>query len=219
MVAINVLSRIAYGHSKSYSQGPSPSLLSADTSYLDAISLVTEHLIIAEFLPASILRLPIMPQLLQRLGAALKRLPDLTRAMLDRERNKSIHAPQALGRMIKDPKSTPETIMKTLVRLSEQEMERSDESDPTPSGRTSTTYLTEEEIAGNLFIFTAAGFDTSANTLCYAIALLAANPEWQTWIQIGIDTVLGEDNLLLSDYEMVFPELIRCLAVMVVTRG
>jgi cytochrome P450 len=156
-----------------------------------------------------------MPQLLQRLGTALKRLLDLTRDMLDRERNKSIHAPQALGRIIEDPKSTPENIMETLVRLSEQKMERSDESDPTPSGRASTTYLMEEEIAVNLFIFTASGFDTTANTLSYAIALLTAYPEWQTWIQIEIDAVLGEDNLLISDYEMVFPKLMRCLAVMV----
>ena len=165
---------------------------------------VTEHLIITAFLTASILRLPILSRLLQRLGTVLKQLLDLTRDMLDRERNKSIHAPQALGRIIKDPKSTPVTIMETLVRLSEQKMERSDESDPTPSGRASTTYLMEEEIAGNLFIFPAAGFDTTANTLSYAIALLTAYPEWQTWIQIEIDTVLGDDNLLISDKKWCF---------------
>ncbi|GKT86482.1 cytochrome P450 [Colletotrichum tofieldiae] len=112
-----------------------------------------------------------------------------------------------------------------LVRLSDQEKNRSDDAAPSEkkavSSTTTTnkTYLTEEEIAGNLFIFTVAGFDTTANTMAYAVTLLAAYPEWQAWVQAEIDAVLGpassegEDGQL-PDYATAFPRLTRCLAVM-----
>jgi cytochrome P450 len=189
-------------------------------SYVDAISLCTELLVPAAFLPGILLRLPIMPQLLQTLGTALKQLPGLTRDMLDQERQRSIST-SSDGRP---------TIMSTLVRLSDQGHNQTDNKSPTAlekstlstgTSTASTSYLTEEEIAGNLFIFTAAGFDTTANTLSYAVALLAAYPEWQSWIQAEIDTVLGapsggaENELPPPDYATAFPKLTRCLAIMV----
>jgi cytochrome P450 len=38
--------------------------------------------------------------------------------------------------------------------------------------------LTQSEMRGNLFLFTAAGFDTTANTLSYALATVARYPQW-----------------------------------------
>ncbi|KAJ5365131.1 hypothetical protein N7517_008017 [Penicillium concentricum] len=40
-------------------------------------------------------------------------------------------------------------------------------------------HLSEEELNGNLFLITAAGFETTANTISYAIMLLVRNPRWQ----------------------------------------
>ena len=77
-------------------------------------------------------------------------------------------------------------------------------------------YLTEDEIVGNLFIFTAAGFDTTANTLGFAVAFLAAFPQWQTWMQEEIDHVFAKAGDS-RDYATLFPKLPRCLAVMVCT--
>ena len=120
--------------------------------------------------------------------------------------------------------------MRTLVRLSDEAKakatnqsstslrEKRLEVDSASFGR---LYLTEDEIAGNLFIFTAAGFDTTSNTLGYAITLLAVYPEWQNWIQAEIDAVLrspqgGQSkDASLPDYSTAFPKLVRCLAVMV----
>ena len=44
-----------------------------------------------------------------------------------------------------------------------------------------------EEVMGNLFVFTVASFDTTANTLAYAIILLTRYPQWQEWFLEEID--------------------------------
>jgi hypothetical protein len=142
--------------------------------------------------PSSSSWLPFMPQLLQTLGIALKRLPDLTKDMLDQERRRSISTVPAAGRTLPaNLNKCPKTIVSTLIRLSDQEKEQTEgqtailskEKRPITGGSSrSNSYLTENEIAGNLFIFTATGFDTTTNTMSYAITLLAAYLEWQTWI-------------------------------------
>lgn len=102
--------------------------------------------------------------------------------------------------------------MSMLVRLSDQG-KSNDQLGKGAKGQ----FLTEDEIAGNLFIFTGAGFDTMAMTLMYAVALLVVYPEWQAWIQEEIDSVFGAqaaaDGTL--EYTKCFPKLNRCLALMV----
>ncbi|PSS02162.1 cytochrome P450 [Coniella lustricola] len=73
--------------------------------------------------------------------------------------------------------------------------------------------LSDEEVAGNLFVFNIAGHDTTASALNFAITLLAAEPKWQDWLAQEIDTVTSEDQSGLK-YAAVFPKLHRCLAVM-----
>jgi hypothetical protein len=215
-IAMHVLGRIGYGQHKPFALPSSSNRPSMDMSYVDAIALCTENLISAAFIPASLLKLPFMPRLLQTLGNALTRLPSLTRDMLDQERQKAGATAPGLGLIpTAIPSSSRITIMGTLVRLSDQEKSRAEgEKTDQTTKRDRSSYLTEEEIAGNLFIFTAAGFDTTANTMSYAVTLLAVYPEWQTWIQTEIDSVLGGRAEML-DYAASFPKLTRCLAVMV----
>jgi len=212
---MNVLARIAYGHNKPFALSPSSTRQSSDISYVDAISLVTEKLIYAAFLPASFLDLPFMPRVSQQLGTALKRLPGLTRDMLNQERWKSASATSDITQTTERPNNSSGTIMKTLVRLSDQEKDRAEIPTPGSLDKITKTFLTEEEIAGNLFVFTAAGFDTTANTMSYAVTLLAVYPEWQVWIQAEIDSVFGAPEMSPTDYATAFPKLVRCLAVMV----
>ncbi len=139
-----------------------------------------------------------MPLPIQTLGSAVGRLPGLTREMLESERKRA-----ASG------SDTRDNMMSMLVRLSDSGKE-------VAGG--SSQYLTEDEIVGNLFIFTGAGFDTTANTMGYAITLLAAYPQWRLWIQEEIDHVwasLKEDNTKAPKYTSAFPRLTRVLAVMV----
>lgn len=80
--------------------------------------------------------------------------------------------------------------------------------------------LTDEEIYGNLFVFTFAGHESTANTLAYAITLLAADRDLQSWVKEEVQAVLGDiDGYGAWDYEKVFPQLKRCLAVMVSQLG
>jgi cytochrome P450 len=218
---MHVLGRIGYGQHKPFALRSSSLVPSEDMSYVDAIALCTENLLSAAFLPASLLKLPLMPRLLQKLGAALTRLPSLTQDMLDQERQRPSSTASRAGDVpTAKPDGSPTTIMSTLVRLSDQEKNRAEGDNvsvlkPNQSIKRDTkSYLTEEEIAGNLFIFTAAGFDTTANTMSYAVTLLAVYPEWQAWIQTEIDSVLGGLSET-PDYATVFPRLTRCLAVMV----
>jgi hypothetical protein len=201
-IAMNVLRQTAYGQPKAWNCMELPRDPKARISYTDSISLCTELLVIAALVPTDLLSLPIMPKLVQTLGTALKKLPLLTREMLDQER-----AEAASGSKSHD------NIMSMLVRLSDQ---GKNQASGKPAGNAQ--YLSEDEIRGNLFIFTAAGFDTTANTMSYAIALLAAHPEWQEWLNEELDFVLGKASISDSlDYNTIFPRLGRCLALMVRT--
>lgn len=228
-IAINVLKRVAYDRPTPYSlpdeKASTPAPNAADMSYVDAISLCTEMLLLAAFVPAAILRLPVMPRYVQRLGVAMARLPKLTSDMLEQERQSNSNHDESTATLATQDTNaarTPETIMRTLVRLSD-EAKTGDEKDAQGEQMdTKTQFLTEDEIAGNLFIFTAAGFDTTANTLGYAVTVLAAYPQWQSWIQAEIDTVLydqeaqaGGEAPRLPDYNTAYPRLVRCQAVMV----
>ena len=106
-----------------------------------------------------------------------------------------------------------DNLISMLVRLSDQEKGRE-------KGQTmacNSQYLSEEDISGNLFLFTIAGFDTTANTLGYTFTLLAVYPEWQQWIIEELDEVLTEEDVEKSfDYSATFPHLTRCLALMVI---
>ncbi|OAG34763.1 hypothetical protein AYO21_11064 [Fonsecaea monophora] len=75
-------------------------------------------------------------------------------------------------------------------------------------------YLSDTELLGNLYIFNLAGFETTANALTYTIPFLATNREIQDWAGEEVDAVLKKWEGRKLDYEEVFPQLVRCLALM-----
>jgi cytochrome P450 len=135
-------------------------------------------------------------EFLQAMAPAMVEFPLHTKHMLEQERQRTLsHGGQ-----------TQSNIMSQLLQASEQE-EKS-------------KALTEEEMLGNLFIFTAAGFDTTANTLSYALVLLCRYPEWQDWILEEVDTLLPPSSSSSSeplDYTATFPKATRIMAVMLET--
>ena len=198
-IAINVLGQVGYGQPKPFKPMQLPRDPKANMNYIDAISVSVDLIVLAALVPGWILRLPFMPLSIQTLGAAVGRLPGLTSEMFETERKR-----------IASGNDTRDNVMSMLVRLSDSEK--------SGGGPGTNQYLKDDEIAGNLFVFTAAGFDTTANTMGYALALLAAYPKWQTWIQEEIDFVwstLTEEEAGAPPYVTVFPRLTRVLAVMV----
>lgn len=104
-----------------------------------------------------------------------------------------------------------ENLMSALVRNSDQGL-----LEETKAGSKTGPLMTDDEILGNLFVYNLAGHDTTANALNFAVTLLACEPEWQEWLAEEIDAVLREDKTGLK-YNVVFPKLNRCLALMVCT--
>lgn len=132
-------------------------------------------------------------EFLKDLAPAMIEFPLHTKHLLEQERQRTnLHGGQ-----------TQSNIMSQLLQASEQE-EKS-------------KALTEEEMLGNLFIFTAAGFDTTANTLSYALVLLCRYPEWQDWVLEEVDSLLPTSSTEQPDYTAIFPKVTRIMAVMLET--
>lgn len=70
----------------------------------------------------------------------------------------------------------------------------------------SKSYLSQEEMYGNLFLLQLAGFETTSSALQLSLARIAAEPELQDWIMAGAGKI--------ADYISTFPRQVRCLAVM-----
>lgn len=168
-------------------------------TYIEATRLAIDHIVEASLLPTWIFLLSWMPEAMKRIGYAKQEFAAHTQGMLDRERER-----------VQSGESERVNMLSMLVKESDSQTAGDGKGDDKSAG------LTEDEIMGNLFVFTAAGFDTTANTMTYAITMLAASPEWQDWMGEEIDRVLGDrtDDAEL-EYNEIFPQLVRVLAVMV----
>ncbi|KAI3398548.1 hypothetical protein diail_9072 [Diaporthe ilicicola] len=110
------------------------------------------------------------------------------------------------------------TFLNALV-LKSEEVRRDEEGNKGGGGGGggSSASLSNDELYGNLFTYNLAGHETTANTLSFAIYLLAAFPEWQEWMREEVDFVCGRpaDGEVNTAYDDVFPRLKRCRAFLV----
>jgi hypothetical protein len=207
-VAIGVLGQAGYGQQKQWDVGNRYANGTFDNTSEDeqnalfnAISLMIENLLPCALIPARILQLPFMPKVFKLLGKTKENFPMYSEQMLESERKLSAGTAEPRQNMAA-----------MLVHLADGGVDGGAKGKPSLSSK----YLTQEEINGNLFAFTSAGFDTTASAMGYAIFLLAAYPKWQKWIQDELDTVFtGVSWEEDGDYAAVYPQLQRCLAVMV----
>lgn len=124
--------------------------------------------------------------------------PKHTQAMLDAERE----------RLKGSPEDVKHNILSQLITASSKEKKDS--------------ALSDAEMRGNLFVFTTAGFETTANTLTYAFVMLARYPEWQEWLCEEIDELLpldsaDEEDQEIPDYTTTFPKAQRTMAFLLET--
>ncbi|OAA59773.1 Cytochrome P450 [Niveomyces insectorum RCEF 264] len=220
-IAINVLGQAGYGQPQTFRPMQLPRHPDVAMTYVDAISVVVELLAAAAFVPLWLLKLSIMPVALQTLGSAIVQLPGLTKDMLDQERRRAAAAAAAAagGGGGSGGDGRRDNIMSMLVRLSDQAkgVATTAATDGDTPAAHANQILFEDEIAGNMFLVTAAGFDTTANTLSYAFTLTAAYPDIQAWIQEELDGVFGPPGTADGhdpNYVAAFPKLVRCLALM-----
>lgn len=131
-------------------------------------------------------------EFLQNLAPAMVEFPIHTKHMLDEERK----------RTSTQSGETRSNIMSQLLQASEKD------------DKAGKALLSEDEMMGNLFVFTSAGFDTTANTLSYALVLLCRYPQWQDWILEEVDSVMPQDPSEPVDYVAIFPKIVRIMSVM-----
>lgn len=221
-IAINILGDIGYGQAKPFRPLQLPRDPKDNMAYIDVVSLATELVVVAAFLPHKLLRMTFMPRMLQALGVAMQRMPQLTTDMLGQERlnqerlleKSESTVSRDTGKLDKPPR---ETIMGLMVRLSDKQKEE-EKLGLGNKGDNLGGFLTEEEIHGNLFLVTAAGFDTTANTMSYAVVMLARHLDKQDWIREEVDRVFSPLEHLpagadVTDlYYSLYPKLVRSLA-------
>lgn len=194
-IAVNVLGAAGYGKSRTWSAGAEydddKPPAGFHVTYLQAMRYLMDNMLAMAFVPTKLLTMPFMGQSLNNTAHAIHELPALTRKLLDEGR----HTPGTGGRA-------------NIAQLLVQEQDAAEKGAIT---------LHEDEIVGNLFVFSAAGTDTTANTMAYALFTLAADPKWQDWIIEEIDQVLAGKGKEL-EYNDVHPKLIRTVALMVCCR-
>ncbi|MBE3041152.1 cytochrome P450, partial [Candidatus Bathyarchaeota archaeon] len=165
-------------------------------TYRDALSLILGNLFTAVFTATINLPSWMLPGRFRNVQDAVDNFRQYMVEMVDDER-----AAIAAGGPERD------NLMSILVRASEaSKME----------GK-GTRHLTDSEIFGNLFSYNLAGHETTSNTLAYAMILLAANPQWQEWAAEEVEDVTGGISIEDVRYETAYPQLKRCLAIMVRT--
>ncbi|KXT14451.1 hypothetical protein AC579_4801 [Pseudocercospora musae] len=193
-ITINVLSGAGMGAKVEWKANANDKpKLGFKMTYIDAVQVIIDAVAGPIILPKWFLDYypKYLPghELMRSLGLAIDEFPIHTKDLLEAEKIRTTK----LG-------ETSSNIMSQLLRASESER----------SG------LSDDEMMGNLFVFTAAGFDTTANTLSFALVLLCRYPEWQKWMLEEIDQILpsidtAEEDL---DYTAIFPKATRILAIM-----
>lgn len=206
--AINVLYAAGMGKTQDFTldastEGSEQQPSDIKLSYFDAIRIVNENTAGPIIFPTSYLRnypsfLPGSRWFHEIAQAKIDFLKH-TRRNLDQERE-----------IASSLSETRNNVMSALLNASER-----NEGDP-EKGASSRKgpALTDEELVGNLFIFTVAGFDTTANTLAFALILLTRYPKWQSWLIEELDSILPAGPSTAYDYQKIFPQSYRAQAIM-----
>ena len=198
-IALHVLTSVGFGLSYPFHGGVRDIPVGHSMTYKDALALCLRNIITFSIFSRKTLSRSFLPKKLRTLGLAAKEFQMYMEEMLSNQR-------AGVG----ERENESPNLMSALVRASEEARRTQDESGSRHLG------LSDEEIFGNIFIFNLAGHESTANTIAAALMLLAAHPEYQEWLAEEIQQVTG--SLKGAEgwkYEVLYPKLQRCLAVMV----
>lgn len=198
-IAFNLLQCVGYGHPQPWGEKAGDALPGRHMPYMEALHELIDGFLVIAFVPSKVLKLPFMPSAVKRKGHALQDFLIYTQEMLEKERDTDTSAEK--------PRNNLLSLLSTISQKTAKGVLLG-----VPSAESQS--LSDNEVTGNLYQFTLAGFDTTANTLAYAVAMLAANPKWQDWIIEEIHSVQQEVGGQ-AGYTQIFPRLERCLALMV----
>lgn len=194
-LALHVLTFAAFGISYQFQGGLQKLTAGHSMSFVEALRRVLHNIIAISLMPKTLLGSRIMPRNFRGLFSATQEFKQYMEEMVENER----------GQISKD-KARETNLMTVLVQASE---------DARQSGKPAMAFA-DDEVFGNIFFYVLAGHESTANTIAYALVLLAAKPERQEWIADEIDYVLGKYAIAETPkYEEIFPRLKRCQALLV----
>lgn len=198
--ALHVLTCVGFGLTYPFSGGLRDLPAGHTMTYRDALSLCLHSILTFAIFPKKLLTSSFVPQRLRAVGTAIKEFQKYMEEMLSHERV-----------LAEKQKGNTANLMSSLVRASDHAA-----GDDSKGSGQLFHGLTDTEIFGNIFVFNLAGHETTANAIAAALVLLAANPECQSWLAEEIHSVFAPNPDPKSwKYEDAFPQLKRCLAVMV----
>jgi cytochrome P450 len=185
ILVINIISLTGFGAKVPWKKASLDDKPSSGHSltFIQTLLTIMNRHFVAFLIPTRFLRLAWMPPAVQTIGTAVDEFPRYAAEIIQEQREQN---------------DSSDNLIKTLVSNLQSNKANA---------------LTENEIVGNLFNFSIAGFDTTANTTVYAIMSLALDPDLQNWIFEEV----AEANTRYpgSEYDECFPMLKRSVALMV----
>ena len=196
-LALHVLTSAGFGVAYSFGQGVQSLSQGHAMTYKESLSLCLQNIITFSIFPKRFLSLKFLPSELRTLGKAAHEFQRYMEETLAHERSSASDRQSGSGNLASALVQASEDAKKSMVE-----------------GKKIKVGLSDDEIFGNIFAYNLAGHETTANTVATALVLLAAHPQYQDWLTEEIDSVVGTSREAWQ-YEKAFPNLHRCLAVMV----
>jgi hypothetical protein len=195
-ISLNVLAAVGFGKPYDFRGSTEPSVDEIGECR-DSLQTVLDNIILLLIVPFRVLQM--VPGTWARIGNAGVSFKNHMVKMLESETEALQQGRKGSG-----------GIMPGFVRAVDQ-YHRESVADPDAKGVKKG--LSVDEIFGNLIVINFAGHDTTANTLAFAILLLAAHPDVQAWLAGEIEAVAEGRPVEEWDYKQMFPKLKRCRAV------
>ena len=200
-LSLHVLSTASFGKSYEFQDQSHSSQTWVAISYKQSLQTILDNCILLFVCGQRFLAKKWLPRKLKELHQATVSFKRYMTEVYEEEKRSVTHGT-----------ATSKNLMTSLVRASMATATADPMLEATTPGETG---LTESEIYGNMFVFNFAGHDTTAHTLAFVVALLAAHPEVQDWVSQEINHVFGYRDPAEWSYSQDFPRLKRCLAVFV----
>lgn len=201
-LSLHVLSGAGFGKLYSFQKSAEPPKPGHLFNYRDSLAMVLENSLLILVLGPKFLTSWFLPTSWSRIGQTTVDFKFHMIEMVNEEK-----------RLIAQKKPEGRNFISSLIRESQEEMSKS--SADADTGGTRIPGLTEDEIYGNIFVHDFGGHDTMAITLNWALYLLVAHAELQSWISEEIDAVIIGDHSATWHYTEIYPRLNRYLAVLV----
>ncbi|KAL9588475.1 MAG: hypothetical protein Q9203_002715 [Teloschistes exilis] len=203
-LAFHVLANTGFGTDYAFSNIEDPPPPMHTMTWSKASNVVRENMLVAVAVPSRMLSLPFAPANWAKTGRAMTELRRYMEDILEKERRHLVQGLAGCG-----------NLLSSLTRSSEgvKGFQASKSTDPPVKSST----LSTADILGDIYVFSLAGHETTGNALTFAIFLLAAHPEVQSWVQEEIDLAHKEGGWCSEPQYSLFPRFQRCLAVMLET--